>query len=178
VNQLCILVQSLHHAAHYLAFGKVDVKPNSVFGLICLREDVVFGLPMVGPLERALASRDSEGIKIEVSRLDPDLRVVRGSVTIGRKEEGSIATTGLGAAMFLILTPLFVEFYESYRDWLYHHFKRDIERWPPEWRFGRVIRNACSHGGAIKIDPKKKESPVHWRGLTYSASDSGKAVLD
>jgi hypothetical protein len=45
--------------------------------------------------------------------------------------------------------------------------------WPDVWNFGRVVRDAFSHNGRIKIK-HERDSPVHWRGLTYAQTDNGK----
>lgn len=50
-----------------------------------------------------------------------------------------------------------------------------VTNWPPIWNFGRVVRNAMSHGGRIRIDDR---SVVHWRNLTYSDADNGNPIIN
>lgn len=48
--------------------------------------------------------------------------------------------------------------------------------WPAVWRFGRAMRNACSHNGRIHF--RKESHPgVAWRNLKYAYSDNGQRVL-
>ncbi|MCS3729223.1 hypothetical protein [Bradyrhizobium betae] len=81
---------------------------------------------------------------------------------------------GLASIYISILAPIFVQFFESYNDWLYQKHKHP-DNWPEVWRFGRIVRNAIAHGG--KIDVRQKEAPASWRGLSYSAADNGRDIV-
>ncbi|MCG6207030.1 hypothetical protein LPW26_20490 [Rhodopseudomonas sp. HC1] len=47
--------------------------------------------------------------------------------------------------------------------------------WPPIWNFARVVRNAMSHGGKIRIDDG---ATVRWRRLEYSELDNGREIVN
>jgi hypothetical protein len=74
-----------------------------------------------------------------------------------------------------LLSPIFVEFYESYRQWVFDQFG-PADKWPEVWRFARVIRNALSHGGKVSIE-RKNERPVKWRNTSYSYANNGEQVI-
>jgi hypothetical protein len=84
--------------------------------------------------------------------------------------------TGLQGLMEASLTPLFVDYYESVVDEVRNNYGDDTTNWPSEWNFGRVIRNAFSHGGEIYIRNLNAD-PVEWRGLEYSSSKNERYVL-
>jgi hypothetical protein len=48
--------------------------------------------------------------------------------------------------------------------------------WPDPWDFGRVVRNAMSHGGKINIS-NATAAPVRWKGLCFSHADNGRQIL-
>jgi hypothetical protein len=71
---------------------------------------------------------------------------------------------------------LATNFYERHRSKAEAKFGTNPASWPSVWNFGRVVRNAMSHGG--KIDIRNANAvPVQWRGLRYSSSDNGRQVL-
>jgi hypothetical protein len=73
-----------------------------------------------------------------------------------------------------MISPIFVEFFEAYRPWLNSKFKK-VDQWPAIFNFGRVIRNAASHGGALDIRDLKTD--VSWYNLRYTAADDKRAVI-
>jgi hypothetical protein len=73
-----------------------------------------------------------------------------------------------------IIGSAFSNFFESNRDKIEAKFG-NASSWPNEWSFGRVIRNAYSHGGKIYFS-NSSASAVSWRGITYSPSDNGKSI--
>lgn len=84
--------------------------------------------------------------------------------------------TGLKGLLNSTAIPMYVEYFESNIDEVRNKFGNDSSKWPNVWNFGRVIRNAFSHGGGIFIS-NPKSSPVSWKGLTYSPKDNCKQVL-
>jgi hypothetical protein len=81
----------------------------------------------------------------------------------------------LGYVFLNFINPVFVEFYEAYKDWIFKKYGHQ-SRWPETWRFARVVRNAISHNGCIRID-SPKEAAASWQALTYSHADNGKKIL-
>lgn len=73
-----------------------------------------------------------------------------------------------------IIGAAFSNFFESNRDKIEAKFG-NTSSWPNEWNFGRIIRNAYSHGGEIYFSNSSAPA-VSWRGITYSPSDNGKSI--
>lgn len=80
---------------------------------------------------------------------------------------------GIHGAM---ITSAFIKYYEENRSFTVTKYSENSQNWPSVWKFARVVRNALVHKGTIKLD-KPNAQPVVWRGLSYSNSDNGKAVL-
>jgi hypothetical protein len=73
------------------------------------------------------------------------------------------------------LSPYFVEYYETYKQWMFDRCgKSDL--WPEVWRFARVVRNAISHGGKVRIE-KQTEPIVQWYGAAYDYGSNGKVAF-
>jgi hypothetical protein len=76
---------------------------------------------------------------------------------------------------FSLLLSMFVNFYEKHKKDTESQFG-NIQTWPTEWKFGRVVRNSLAHDG--KISFYKSTAPsVSWRGLTYSADNNGQEII-
>lgn len=70
----------------------------------------------------------------------------------------------------------FISYFESQRGVIENKYTRQVENWPMVWNFARVVRNACGHGGVIRIDNPKADA-VMWRNYRYDHGDNGKSVL-
>lgn len=81
----------------------------------------------------------------------------------------------LGYVFLNFITPVFVEHFETHKREIIKKFGT-ASNWPESWRFGRVIRNAISHNGCIRIDGKN-ERPVLWHGREYSYADNETRIL-
>jgi hypothetical protein len=75
-----------------------------------------------------------------------------------------------------LLEAAFVRYFESQRDAVAAKFGTDSRKWPAEWNFARVVRNACAHGGVLSFDNPKAD-PVAWRNLRYSPADNGRKIV-
>jgi hypothetical protein len=84
--------------------------------------------------------------------------------------------TGLQGVHGAMIANAFVKYFEETRSLAQKKYSTDTQRWPSVWNFGRVMRNALGHKGAIKIDNPNAQA-VKWRALSYSPSDNGKAIL-
>ena len=120
-------------------------------------------LPLVGPLELAIADTIPNSIAIAVCQSsDPALPVkLRGSQQ---------------AIYNSIITSVFVEFFENNVDWLVGNVNSDRSKWPPIWNFARIVRNAMSHGGTINIDSPLAQ-PASWYSLTYGPAQNKRAIF-
>ena len=75
-----------------------------------------------------------------------------------------------------LIESLFSQYYENYKLEILKTFGKDFNKWPSEWNFARIIRNAFSHGGRIKIDnPSAKK--VSWKNLEYDFYSNDTIVL-
>ena len=89
------------------------------------------------------------------------------------------AILGLGAVGHLLQSfgqALTTAFFEQCREDLERKFGTEVSGWPAVWNFGRVVRNAMSHGGKVHFT-NSGASPVSWKGLTYSPADNGRQIL-
>src|SRR5207248_3012874 len=68
-----------------------------------------------------------------------------------------------------------VKFYEDFRPWLNIKLGNDHTKWPNAWRFGRIVRNAASHG-AVHISDRSFSS-VSWKGLTYGPDQDKRRIF-
>jgi hypothetical protein len=69
---------------------------------------------------------------------------------------------------------LLTNFYENQKHLIKDRYG-SVKRWPPHWSFARIVRNAMSHGGKIRIDDNIK---VQWRNLTYSDASNGRPIIN
>lgn len=74
--------------------------------------------------------------------------------------------SGIGGVVGIIITAQFVSYFEEYRPIVEATYGDQPQNWPPAWNFGRVVRNAFSHGGKIDIR-NANATPVTWRGISY-----------
>ena len=75
-----------------------------------------------------------------------------------------------------MISDSFVRYFEGNKHLARSRFGGDTQSWPSVWNFGRVIRNALSHNGAIRFD-NLKALPVSWRSLSYDPSHNGRQIL-
>jgi hypothetical protein len=67
-------------------------------------------------------------------------------------------------------------YYEAHKALIESAFGQESRMWPATWQFGRVVRNAMSHNGRIRIDNPNAPS-VSWKSLTYAQPDNGRSIL-
>lgn len=120
-------------------------------------------IPLLGPMQAAIGACTLGSITIPVTEIEPS------PAPTGDNPQRPILD-----AFGNSLSPIFVEYYETHRSWLEERGMK-ISDWPTSIAFGRVIRNAMSHGNKIKMTDKKQK-PVNWRSLKYDISDHDKAV--
>lgn len=82
----------------------------------------------------------------------------------------------MGALMHNFGQALGTNYYERNVHSIRATYPGGAHHWPAVWDFGRVIRNAMSHGGRIHFDTSATRS-VSWKELTYSPSDNGRHIL-
>jgi len=88
----------------------------------------------------------------------------------------SIHITGLKRLHASLIESAFVHYFESFRPEVEAKYGTDVQSWPTEWDFGRVVRNAFAHGGKIDIR-NDNAPPVAWKTLTYTSNDNGRQII-
>lgn len=77
--------------------------------------------------------------------------------------------------LFGLSQALLTSFYEDNRKAVEHVHGKSPAQWPAAWSFGRVVRNALSHGGRLNI-----RGPLHvrWKRLSYTQADHGRHIVN
>ena len=105
--------------------------------------DMRFGFPGYGPLEGALNNEPLEGIGVYFAPgVIPRDQIVDDAVFPHFLDH--------------FVSAIFSLHFEYCNDWLTSNGHADSSTWPAAADFGRVMRNAVSHGGRIKMDKTKK----------------------
>lgn len=85
-----------------------------------------------------------------------------------------------GAIAEMFWNTALVFFYEQNRQWIQQTFgssSKDLNNWPPIFRFAWALRNAASHhGGRLNITDEKV-LPVTWHHLSYDHRNVGLRVF-
>lgn len=81
----------------------------------------------------------------------------------------------VGRLHALLMQAVFVQFLEGARGEIEQKYGTAPQLWPAPLDFGRIVRNAFSHGGTIDIR-NSNASPVSWKGLRYGPADNGRQV--
>jgi hypothetical protein len=92
------------------------------------------------------------------------------------KPARSYKITGLHGLRASLIQSLFLHYYETVKSQVEGKYGDDPRRWPSVWDFGRIVRNAFSHGGEIYFTNQKSQA-VSWRSLTYGPADNGRAIV-
>jgi hypothetical protein len=163
LSNFSILVAAFAISTTYLQFGAAKMNEGDFAALDCIQLPLSVRIPLHGPVEAAMIGRRPDMIQFGI------YPAVETKIPVLPANEKTLLPVMLNLA-----GPVFVEYYEAYRQWLYTKFGHP-NSWPETWRFARVVRNCFSHGGLIRID--KKDPPVEWRGLSYSSADDGRGVL-
>jgi hypothetical protein len=74
--------------------------------------------------------------------------------------------------LFGLSQAMFTSFFENQRDAIQGVYGK---RWPVAWAFGRVVRNALSHGGNLEI---RHPTNVRWKKLAYTQADHGRRIVN
>lgn len=147
--------------------GNSQIPPGSTIGIASLQADTVLGFQISLNFGNVIFKDMATSVFLVFSN-GPE--VEDGLVPIDAGD-GTLAR-----ALLRIVSPLFLQFYETYQPWWVKKYSGDQSKWPEALRFGRVVRNAISHGGRI-MWASPNVPPVTWSGLRYSHADNGRAVI-
>ena len=172
LNNLIIAVEALTVAGNFLRGEPAKWTAPTVAALDCVQLPISVKVPVWGPLEAALNDQYPDAIHIDFLEISPPIPEY--SVWAAGLQKRHL-TFGLIKVAINMIIPIFVEFFESYKQFLFDNMKRP-ENWPMIWRFGWAVRNAMSHDGCIYFE-NNKTVPVSWYSLTYSHANNGHRIL-
>jgi hypothetical protein len=154
-------------ASTYLSKGEAKFDPGDFMAFDCKTVEKHIRFPLHGPVQAAKAGQFPDEVHYTIAPKTPAQSV--------QPPQGRNNAKTLGPVTINFGSPIFVEYFEAYKDWLYGLLGRP-DNWPPQWRFGRIVRNAISHNGCVKID-RQQEPPCTWNNLTYSYADNGRKIV-
>jgi hypothetical protein len=154
----------------FRAGGKTDWPPGTYMAFECRQFDAELRLPNGGVVETLIQSIPVNSIEIGILEKSFNFHEAGEGETLLRlgKNFTNIETK--------LITPFFVEFFEDYRPWIDANLSRDFTKWPNDWQFGRIVRNAAAHN-AVSINDQKFV-PVNWYGLSYGPAQHGRPIFD
>jgi hypothetical protein len=172
INTLSIVNAALVIATSAILKGRTELREGGGVKFSCKQVDASVGIPVRGALENALAEKYPDGIEIDISPREPT-HLLLDAWAAGL--QASPKSRGLQTIVPKLITPVFVEFYEAYKQWVYNHFG-SLDRATPAWQFARIIRNSISHDGKVLISDATAK-PATWHGLTYGPADNGRVTI-
>lgn len=114
-----------------------------------------------------------ETVALDVQTFGIDFAITRKTIETA---EPALVTAALNGVFPHLIGPLFTDFFENYRPWLDRTVATDCYQWPAVWNFGRIVRNAASHGGRLDWR-NSKAPPISWHHLDYSTSEHGRQII-
>jgi hypothetical protein len=72
---------------------------------------------------------------------------------------------------------LVISYFERHQDEIRQKFGGQ-KHWPAVWQFGRVVRNAAAHDGALYFAGHTNQISVSWKGLEYTSADQGRIIFN
>jgi hypothetical protein len=163
LRDLCVLVDALFTAVHVNLGRPLDFKEEEAVGFVSRTIDMSIFMPLGAPVRFAIANRPCNRISVEVAPTPapfPDNLSIHGFMDI----------------LPLTVSPIFVQFFETHRDWAEQTYPNNRANWPPVLNFASAVRNAISHDGKIRF-LRPNATPAEWRGLRYSFADNGRPIL-
>ncbi|TRO95483.1 hypothetical protein FKB34_08940 [Glycocaulis profundi] len=157
------LVSLLSFGALAETYNDSDPKPWGIDDLICLdAASAGFRLTVRGhPIASAVVHNHwPSQIAIDVT-IQPE------------PYDGTNHLGEMGPYLFSAMQGMFTAFYEEHVTAV-KNGHGGVSHWPTVWNFGRVVRNALSHGGNLEI---RQTTAVSWRSLNYTESDHRKPVI-
>jgi hypothetical protein len=163
VNTLLIALQGVAVASELIVSGSVQHNPGDYVTIEARYLNARVRLPLVGPIQAALANRLPGEIEI--------------TLVSGRDEEQQFSRCTSGFQRFVdsIFLPFLVAYHERHLDEIVKQYPAGRTAWPSAWQVSWAIRNAASHNG--RVFEKPTQQPVSWRGLTFSPNDEPTTTL-
>jgi hypothetical protein len=163
VNTLLIAFQGVAVVFELVVSGHVQHNPGDYLTIEAKHLDARVRLPLVGPIQDAIANRIPDVIEI--------------TVVSGRDKERQFSHESSGFQRFVdsIFLPFLVAYHERHRYEIEKQYPAGRTAWPSAWQMSWAIRNAASHNG--RVFEKRTQQAVSWRGLTFSPSDEPLTTL-
>lgn len=157
LNTLLIALQGMGVASELILTGKVNHKLGDFLTIEAKHLDIQIRIPLVGPIQAALANTELAFIEIEVIE--------------SRKKGVDLLYTTSGFQTFIdaIFLPFLVSYFEKYKFQITERYSAGRNTWPNAWQMGWAVRNAASHNGSVFTS--KTAKAVFWRELTFSPHD-------
>lgn len=112
------------------------------------------------------------GLNKKVAEFEIELVPAFSQAGVASEYDGNVVVD----LMVNMAVPIFSLHYDSCYEWLRSNGHGDTKLWPMTVDFGRLVRNAASHGGRIDQRNPSYRS-LTWNGLTYSPADNGKQII-
>lgn len=115
-------------------------------------------------------------VELLVRNISPTLAFIERMLCAQPPSHATLNLGALDALLYNFGQALATNFYERNLPQVKARFGHGSQTWPSVWNFGRVVRNAMSHGGRITF--RNLHAPaVRWRTLQYSPADNGRQIL-
>ena len=141
LKTLLIALQGMEVASELILTGKVNHKPGDFLTIEAKHLDIQIRIPLVGPIQAALANTELAFIEIEVIE--------------SRKKGVDLLYTTSGFQTFIdaIFLPFLVSYFEKYKFQITERYSAGRNTWPNAWQMGWAVRNAASHNGSVLVIP-------------------------
>jgi hypothetical protein len=156
-STLLIALQGVCISSELILTGTINHKQGDWLTIEANHLDLRIRLPLVGPIQAALANSSPEFMEIEVIQ--------------GRDKDVEFLHTTSGFQKFVnsIFLPFLVSYFEKNKIYISTKFPAGRDTWPDAWQMGWAVRNASSHNGSVFT--KTTTKPIHWNGLRFSPND-------
>lgn len=144
--------------------GLKPAKPGEFGTLVCNAAPLQVWFQLHGLVESAVQGTAISEIKFVISH-------------IPAPAPKGVKTAGFTTPMAAIQMALFGNFVEAHLEWMDTTYGKDLSNHPDLFKFARTVRNACAHGGVIRIN-NQRSPPTVWRGLKYAATENGRRVIN
>jgi hypothetical protein len=167
LNDFLIILSALAQATSHLVGGTTHTSHYANMRINAPAVGHAFGVPLRGPLERALQNQPPAFFEIgTIPPADPAVPL----------QNAVFHTKGLERTVTHLISPIFIMFFERYNDWLDLNLGRDAHTtWPTTLNFARVIRNAAAHGKITIRNPSAP--PVTWKNISIGPADNGCEII-
>ena len=171
MNTLLIGLAAMTIATHYLIRGSANFQVGEIINVGTKRANAYIHLPLANVFETAIKGLYPKQIEIDfyvgTSPEETQLTFSVWAAGIQDSLRVSIETSVFISLVTNMIAPIFVEYYESFADWLFKNAGKQ-NSWPMVWQFARVVRNSISHGGNISYGNEKSLSHCNLeRGVLY-----------